>query len=102
VTRAAGDVTVRGWAADGTGRPAERVIAFASDRPVAAGVPILERPDVSDVLGVPERRFGFSLAIPARVARSPDPRVRIVAVTGAGASALPVRCSPELSALLAC
>ncbi|MEA2364147.1 MAG: hypothetical protein QOD71_3292 [Thermoleophilaceae bacterium] len=56
------EVTIDGWAGDSRrARPADRVLAFAGERFLAAGVPSLSRPDVAGKLGPKLARAGFKL-----------------------------------------
>jgi hypothetical protein len=88
-----GTVKITGWAADlRRHRVADRILAFAGGRLVAAAKPSVERPDVARVHGDELGRSGFDLNGPAIESQ----RVRVFALYGS--QAVPVPRAPRIPA----
>ena len=102
VAREGGSVLLIGWAVGPRGGPAERVLAFADDRLLAAGVPDRSRPDVSEVRGVDAQDLGYALALPGDIEPAELAAIRLYAVADRVAGALPVVCTPQVRELLRC
>jgi hypothetical protein len=79
------EVKIDGWAADvERARPADRVLAFAGERFLAAGKPSLPREDVAEKVGPRLARAGFKLTGWTGGPRpgSPSAPVRVFAIVG--------------------
>jgi hypothetical protein len=86
------EVTIQGWAGDSErARPADRVLAFAGERFLAAGRPSLPRDDVAGKVGARLARSGFKLRgwTGGPLPGSPSAPVRVFAIVGG--RALPIR-----------
>jgi hypothetical protein len=86
------EVKIDGWAGERTsGRPAERVLAFAGERFLAAGRPSLARKDVANKVGPKLARSGFRLRGWTAGPRPGSARapVRVFAIVGGRALPIP-------------
>jgi hypothetical protein len=91
------EVKIEGWAGDvERARPADRVLAFAGERFLAAGRPSLPRTDVAEKVGPRLARAGFRLTGWTGGARpgSPSAPVRVFALVGGRALPVPQARTP--------
>lgn len=100
--RVGASVQISGWAVGPANRPVRRVLAFAGDRLVAAGVPNRTREDVGKARGIDAKDVGWVLALPGDLAPVDAGRIRVYAAAAGGVSALGVVCTPQVRELVRC
>jgi hypothetical protein len=88
-------LALTGWAADTVHRRLpDCVLVFAGRRLIAAGPPMVERPDIAVIYSAAVEHAGFKFGVPMTAARATQlasrRRVRVFAVLGRRASELPV------------
>jgi hypothetical protein len=92
VTEADGQLAISGWAVDTSSKKAvEAVAVFIDDRFAASVVPSLERPDLSEGMGIAGTlNIGFALQVSEPTSGYDPERVRVFGVSSVGASELTV------------
>jgi hypothetical protein len=99
VSRVGRAMQLTGWVVGPDNRPAQRVVAFAGDRLVAAGVPNRTREDVAKDRGIQAGDVGYVLALPADLRPSEREGIRLYGIAGGAASPLKVLCGPLVRTL---
>ena len=94
--RVGGTVELTGWAATRAYAPVRMVLVFAGGRLVGAGIPTLERPDVSEGRGVPATNLGFVVAVPRGAVRAKRGSLRVFGVTDGKAAPLRFDCPADV------